>query len=238
MDVYERSAHAYDLIQQARGRDYSAQADQLAELIHERRPGARSLLDVACGTGHHLVNLQRHFPEVAGVDISAPMLERAREQLADVPLELGDMRSFRLGRHFDAVVCLFSSIGYLLTLDDVKQAVATMADHLHPGGILIVEPWIHPDRWLGDHRVAEAANGEGIAVSRVSVNGREGHVSTFDLHWTVASAAGVDQFVEEHRMGLYSIEEYTEAFQAASLAVEHQSTGLISRGLFIGQRDR
>jgi SAM-dependent methyltransferase len=236
MDVYERSAHAYDLIQVERGRDYGAQADQLAELIKARRPDARSLLDVACGTGHHLRNLRPHFRELAGVDVSPAMLQRAREELADVPLELGDMRSFRLDRRYDVVTCLFSSIGYLLTLDDVRRAVANMADHLRTGGLLIVEPWIHPDQWHLGHRVAEAANGDGLAVGRVSVNGRQGHVSTFDLYWTVASDEGVEQFIEPHRMGLYSIDEYRGAFEAASLTVEHEPSGLIGRGLFIGQR--
>jgi len=235
VDVYERSAHAYDLIQAARGRDYSAQADQLAELINARCPHARSLLDVACGTGHHLRSLRRHFPDIAGVDISPAMLQRAKEALSDVPLDLGDMRSFRFDRRFDVVTCLFSSIGYLLTLDDVHRAVANMADHLRPGGLLIVEPWIHPDQWRLGHRVAEAASGDGLAVARVSVNGREGHVSTFDLYWTVASDDGVDQFIEPHRMGLYSIEEYLGAFGAARLTVEHQPPGLIGRKLFIGQ---
>jgi SAM-dependent methyltransferase len=235
MDVYERSAHAYDLIQAARGRDYGAQADQLAELIRARHPDARSLLDVACGTGHHLRTLRRHFPDVAGIDISPAMLRRAREELSDVPLELGDMRSFRVDRRFDVVTCLFSSIGYLLTLDDVHRAVANMADHLHPDGLLIVEPWIHPDQWRLGHRVAEAANGDGLAVSRVSANGRDGHVSTFDLYWTIASHDGVDQFTEPHRMGLYSVEEYAGTFEAANLTVEHQETGLIGRGVFIGQ---
>jgi len=111
-----------------------------------------------------------------------------------------------------------------------------MADHLDQAGLLIVEPWFHPDQWRLGHRVAEAANGDGLAASRVSISGREGHVSTFDLYWTIASDDGVDQFIEPHRMGLYSIDEYVQAFEAAGLAVEREPTGLIGRGLFIGRR--
>lgn len=236
MDVYERSAHAYDLIQAARGRDYSAQADLLTELVRELCPEAQSLLDVACGTGHHLRHLRRHFEDVAGVDISTEMLRRAREQLADVPLELGDMRSFQFGRSFDVVTCLFSSIGYLLSAEDLALAAGNMAGHLRPGGVLVVEPWLHPDQWQLGHLVAEATKGDGIAVSRVSVSGLEGHVSRFDLYWTIASEEGVDQFIETHRMGLYSIEEYVRAFEAANLSVEHERDGLMGRGLFICQR--
>lgn len=236
MDVYERSARAYDLMAAA-GRDYSAEVNELARLTKARCPDATSLLDVACGTGSHLRNLRAHFIEVAGIDISSRMLQRAQRELPDVRLELGDMRSFRLHRRFDVVTCLASSIGYLLTLDDVRTAVANMADHVRLGGLLIVEPWIHPDQWRPGHRVADAANGDGLAVGRVSVTGREGHVSTFDLYWTIASENGVEQFVEPHRMGLYSIDEYIAAFDAAEMTVEHhRSPDLFGRGLFIGQR--
>ncbi len=235
MDAYERSARAYDLIQQWRSRDYGAHADQLTATIRERNPAATSLLDVACGTGLHLLNFRRHFSDLTGVDISEAMISRAGAVVPDVPMTLADMRSFDLGRSFGAVTCLSSSIGYLLSVEEVTLAVANMARHLEPGGVLVVEPWIHPDQWRLGHRVAEAGNGDGLAVARVSVNGREGHISTFDLHWTIASADGIDHFVEHHRMGLYSVEEYQSAFAAAGLSVEHDATGLQGRGLFIGR---
>lgn len=236
MDVYERSARAYDLMAAA-GRDYMGEANELARLIAERYPDAVSLLDVACGTGNHLRRLRTHFADVAGVDISVPMLEQAQHELPGVQLEHGDMRSFRMHRRFDVVTCLASSIGYLLTLEDVRAAVANMADHVGGEGVLIIEPWIHPDQWRPGHRFADAANDQGLAVARVSITGREGHISTFDLHWMIASDDGVDQFIEPHRMGLYSIDEYISAFEAAGLRVEHyRSPDLFGRGLFIGQR--
>ena len=78
------------------------------------------------------------------------------------------MRSFELGRRFDAVTCLFSAIGYMLRRDDLDAAMATMARHLEPGGVLVVEPWFHPDGWIDGHVGADTANGPGIAVARVS----------------------------------------------------------------------
>ena len=74
--------------------------------------GCTSLLDVACGTGGHLVHLRRWY-EVMGVDIDAGMLDEARRRLPGDTFVEGDMRSFRLHRTFDAVSCLFSSIGYM-----------------------------------------------------------------------------------------------------------------------------
>jgi len=238
MDAYQRSAHAYDVILRMRGRDYARQADQLIEIIGQHCPSAATLLDVGCGTGHHLRRFKDSYG-VAGVDLSPSMLERAREFVPDVELQLGDMRTFVFGRSFDAITCLFSSIGYLVALDDMRAAVANMVRHLNPGGVLLVEPWIHPDQWIANHHgVAEAANEDGISVSRVSITGLEGELSFFDLHWTVATNGGVESFVEHHVLGLYTVDEYREAMESAGLTVEHDPVGPIGRGLFIGLKNR
>lgn len=68
--------------------------------------------------------------------------------MPNIPLHEADMRTFDLGRTFDVVTCLFSSIGYFTELDDMQAAIGNMASHLAPGGVLIVEPWIHPDGWV------------------------------------------------------------------------------------------
>src|ERR671923_34446 len=111
------------------------------ELVQARKPGAETLLDVACGTGAHLAELRRWY-RCEGLDLDGELLAVARERLRDVPLHQDDMRDFDLGRRFDAVTCLFSSIGYVLTVEGLTAAVAAMARHLEPGGVLVVEPWL------------------------------------------------------------------------------------------------
>ena len=78
------------------------EAERLERIISCRVPHASSLLDVGCGTGRHLEYLRSHY-EVAGVDISEQLLAQARKRLPGVPLYLGDLRSFDLGRRFDVV---------------------------------------------------------------------------------------------------------------------------------------
>ena len=57
------------------------------------------------------------------------------------------MTGFDLGTTYDAVTCLFGAIGYVRTVDRMNRAVACMARHVKPGGVLIVDPWITPDAW-------------------------------------------------------------------------------------------
>ena len=111
--MYERSdAAIYDAMNRGAGKDYGAEAAAVTEAVLARRPEARTLLDVACGTGEHLSHLRHRF-EVEGLELSEHMAAIARTKLGpDVPIHAGDMRSFDLGRTFDAVTCMFSSIGY------------------------------------------------------------------------------------------------------------------------------
>ena len=125
--MFSRSARIYDAIY-ASIRDYPHEAAELDRLIQDRRPGARTLLDVACGTGAHLEHLTAY--EVEGLDLDPEMLAVARERLPEVSFHEGDMADFDLGKRFDAVVCLFSSIGYVRTEERLRSAIASMAGHL------------------------------------------------------------------------------------------------------------
>ena len=88
----------------------------------------------------------------------------ARAKLGDgVPLHGNDMRRFDLGHRFDAVTCLFSSIGYLRTADELASALAAMARHPAWDGVLVVDPWFFPDAWLDGHVTALAASDDGGA---------------------------------------------------------------------------
>ena len=147
-DHYGRTAAVYDLLYGALGKDYAAEAQEVHELIQARRPGARTLLDVGCGTGGHLRHLTRWY-DAAGVDLEPSMLAQARIHLPDTPLAEADMRSFDLDQQYDAVVCLFSAIGHLPSVEDLDAAVATMTRHLAPSGVLIVDGWILPQNWKG-----------------------------------------------------------------------------------------
>ena len=108
--MFRTSSHIYDLIYQAIGRSYLDEAAVVDQIIQGHKEAA-SLLDVACGTGGHLRHLRSRY-EVVGLDLDPGMLEQAAAALPGVELVEGDMRSFRLARRFDAVVSLFSSIGY------------------------------------------------------------------------------------------------------------------------------
>jgi dTDP-3-amino-3,6-dideoxy-alpha-D-glucopyranose N,N-dimethyltransferase/dTDP-3-amino-3,4,6-trideoxy-alpha-D-glucopyranose N,N-dimethyltransferase/N-methyltransferase len=232
--AHDYAAAAYDLIHESRGKSYRTEAEQIAEQIRCRHPGARRLLDVACGTGLHMAAFADLGFEVVGVETSPAMLQAARQRVPGVPLHEGDMRTFDLDDRSDAVVCLFSAIGYMTTTSDLTQAIANMATHRAPGGVLVVEPWFGPDDWAPNTLHADSAKNDSLAVARVNRSGRDGNVSTIDMRYVVATVEGIETFTEYHRMGLFSPAQYRQAFEHAGLDVEHDEDGLIGRGLYIG----
>lgn len=232
--MFGRSARIYDAIY-ASIRDYPREAELVERLVRERMPGARSLLDVACGTGAHLEHLRRRFEHVEGLDLDPEMIAVARERLGeDVPLHEGDMASFELGRRFDAVVCLFSSIGYVQTVGRLQEAATAMARHLEPGGVLLVEPWLTPDVWRTRHVAAVFVDEPELKIARLTNPSREGDVSVLEFHYLVGTPEGVDYFTERHELGLFATDEYRKVFEAAGLRVDHDPEGPMGRGLFLG----
>jgi SAM-dependent methyltransferase len=211
-------------------------------------PDARTLLDVACGTGLHLDGFRRHMI-VEGLEPHARLRAIARGRLTAVTVHDGDMRTFELGRRFDVVTCLFSAIGYMLSLDDLHRAIRQMSAHVRPGGVLVVEPWFHPDEWIDGLVMAESATVDDLAVARLCHSSRDGDIAHIDFYWTVgrgptmpggsvgataSNQRGVEQWREPHRLGLWTDAEYRDAFARVGLDVEHDPIGLTGRGLYLG----
>lgn len=232
--MFRTTAHIYDLIYAGAGKDYAAEALALHEIVRTRRPSARSLLDVACGTGGHLVHLRRWY-HVAGVDIDAGMLAEARKRLTDVPLIQADMRTFELSDRFDAVVCLFSSIGYMQSTDELRAAVGRMAAHLTPGGVLVVDGWVRPDQWIEPGTVhAESTGGTDIAAARVGRSRREGRKTYLELHHLVATLDGIEHLVDHHELTLFEPEDYEDALFRAGLTVDRIDSPMPGRDRYVG----
>lgn len=229
--MYDRSAGLYDLVYSFK--DYEGEADRVDELIREARPEARTLLDVACGTGNHLVHLAARY-EVEGLDLEPALLEVARRKLPDTSFHLGDMTSFDLGRSFDAITCLFSAIGHAGTEDKLRAAIRCMSDHLGPGGVLIVEPWLQPDAFIPGYLTMTIVDEPDLKLVRMERSHAEGQISVLDFHYLINRPEGITQFTEQHRPAMFTRRQQERAFEDAGLSVEYHERGLMGRGLFVG----
>ncbi|MER5784415.1 methyltransferase domain-containing protein [Streptomyces mobaraensis] len=98
----------------------------------------RTLLDAGCGTGRHVAYFTEAGVDCVGFDCQENMLAFARERRPGPDYRVGDMRSLRLGRAFDAVTCFGWALSNLHTNADVSRSVETFAVHCRPGALLFV----------------------------------------------------------------------------------------------------
>jgi SAM-dependent methyltransferase len=224
------SAELYDAIYHFK--NYARECELLRGLIDSAVPHARTLLDAACGTGAHSQFLKNHFA-VDGIDLNEDYLRAARiKNPAGLYLH-ADMTGFHLARTYDVVTCLFSAIGYVATVARLNLAVAAMARHVRPGGVLIVEPWITPDKWTSGGQYVNTGQLPDGLVCRMSHSGQAGRLSVLQLHYLRGSVRGIEHFSERMELALFTREEMTRAFDDAAMQVNYDPEGLMGRGLYL-----
>ncbi|HYB78902.1 MAG TPA: methyltransferase domain-containing protein [Thermoplasmata archaeon] len=232
--MYGELAKYYDL--ECSRKDYSGEVRRLEELARRfGRSGGKSWLDVACGTGRHLEILRRRHACV-GVDASPEMLRVARRRLPGVHLVRGDMRTFRLGRRFDVVSCLFSAVAHLGSERDLASAFANFARHLRPGGVAMVEPWILPSRAKPGHLHLLTRESPAVTLVRLAQSHVHGRRTVIQYRYLIAEPGRGIQYLEETNRGLMvDALRLQGLMRRAGLRPRFLSRGFTSdRGLLLG----
>ena len=234
--MFSESTELYDFIY-GEFKDYPAESAHVAALLKEACPGARKLLDVGCGTGRHAAQLASdHGYQVDGLDIESGFLEIARARCPEGTFYRGDMASFDLGQAYDAVLCLFSSIGYVRTPDRLKLAARSIRKHVAPGGTALIEPWFTPDRFQAGSLHVHTVDQDDLKICRVSRSEVRDRVSWLEFHYLVADSEGIRHLDEEHELGLFTQEEMLGALRGAGFEeVDFDTDGLTGRGLYVAR---
>jgi len=230
--MFRRSAAYYDALYGKK--DYQAESEKIHALIQEhRRSKGSTLLDAGCGTGAHITYLRDQY-EIEGLDREEKMLAVARKRFPEVVFHHADMAEFDLGKQFDAIICLFSAIAYVITLERLRQALSCFRHHTRPGGVVIVEPWYAPGTLNVKTPSVRFAKGVNFELTRMTGIQIVDRVSILNFMFQIVTPDGVDRFNERHEMGLFTHTEYLEAFRLAGMDVCYDEAGIMKRGLYIG----
>jgi len=232
--LYYKLAEYYDLIYSFK--NYRKEANRIKALIskHKKSHG-NELLDVACGTGHHLKYLRDRY-SCTGVDISEELLDIAKKNVRGVAFERADMTRLNLGQEFDVITCLFSSIGYVKTYSKLKTTIQSFARHLKTGGVLIIEPWFTKRAYRIGSPHMTTYGGKDVKIARLNVSKIRGNVSVMDMHYLIAERdKDVKHFVDRHELGLFEVDNTLRIMKDAGLQARFLKNGLTrGRGLLIG----
>lgn len=103
--------------------------------------GAKTILDMTCGTGSQVLYLAQRGYKITGNDISPALIDIARNKAMkmnlSVPFMVGDMRTINAGT-YDAVITIFSAIGHV-SKSDFEITLQNMRRNLNEGGIYIFD---------------------------------------------------------------------------------------------------
>ena len=232
--LYRELAKYYESIYYLK--DYKAEAYKIRKLIlRYKKSLGKELLDVACGTGSHIVFLQKYF-SCTGIDISKDMLKIAKKNVKKSDFRLGSMINFSLNKKFDVILCLFSSIGYVKTYSNLRKTINNFSRHLKKGGIVIIEPWFSMTEFKPGKPWMAAYDGKNIKIARLNVSKVKSNISILDLHYLVAeNFKEVKYFRDRHELGMFGLHETLDIMKDAGLRAKFLPSGLMKeRGLYIG----
>ena len=235
--MFSETPELYDLIYGS-FKDYASEAERVAELLARVAPGARVVLDVGCGTGEHARLLRGHHGyDVHGLDIEPGLVKLAGTKIPEARFWTGDMADFAIDETFDAILCLFSSIGYVGALDRLRSTMCCFRAHLRDGGVALVEPWFEPAAWHPGRVYVHTVESGELQVVRMSHSGQREGVSVLEFHYLVGNEKGIEHRSELHELALFTRREMEDAFRHAGFTeVEYDPEGLIGRGMYVATR--
>ncbi len=211
MNVFGRYAEYYDLLYE--DKDYGSEAEFVDAILQQHAPGARTLLELGCGTGLHAAALARSGYDLCGVDISGEMVARAEARRKKISHELaaklefrqGDVRQYRCARRFDAVISLFHVISYQTSNRDLLKVLTTAKEHMRPGGVFLFDCWYGPAvlRERPQTRLKVLEN-ESLKVLRFASPEHIPNENRVNVHYHVVVrdklAADMDEIEETHEI--------------------------------------
>ena len=166
---YEGLAPIYDYVM--RHVDYVHWAQHVQSLLRRHDGDADHVLELACGTGNAACALASLGYVVSGYDASEEMIAVAREKAEsrqDLQFEVRDLRDLGGVGDFEAAICLYDSLNYLLSLADVGLALTQVYDVLAPGALFIFDVCTERNSMQHFHDVRDTEQGPGFTYSRHS----------------------------------------------------------------------
>ncbi len=212
---YSGFAAAYDRMMQ--NVDYVRWAEYIDSLFGLYNFHPKRVLDIACGTGSATILLAQKGYKMSGTDRCMEMLVRAREKAEKRGIRLflwqQDMRYLTVTRPYDAALCLYDSINYILTEDEMKQFFRRVSDALTPKGIFIFDVTTEYNIVKHFHRQTFAESYEDFSYIWKNLYFHKEKVCKTILTFFLREGNGYTKREELHVQKIYSVTQIKELLE-------------------------
>jgi len=208
---YQKLAKFYDVIYS--DEFYHKYAIFIKELIEENRIRKPFILDIACGTGKLIHQLQKYIKDLSieGLDSSRQMLKIARAKNKKVKYYNQTLTSFRTDKKYNIITCVFDSINYLTEIEDLDKAFKNVYDHLKDNRLFIFD--FNTTYHRGLPKIIKKGRVSGYDV--IYHNTFKGNY--WDL--VIEIKRGKKAYKEHHRERLYTLKEIKSVLKKNRLKI-------------------
>lgn len=231
--LYKELAKYYDLVYS--DKDYKKETQKINQIVNKyKKSKGKELLEAACGTGEYLKYLKNYY-NCQGFDLKAAMLKVCKNKVKGVKVFQADMINFKVSKKYDVIICMFSSIAYLKTYNNLEKAIKNFEKYLKPGGIIIIEPFVRKKDYNKGSVFINKYEDKDIKIIRMTYSDFEKGFAQFKMDYLIGKKnEGIKYFSEKHILGLYEPDRVLKIFKKNKLKASFIKDGIIKhRGLYI-----
>ena len=227
---YSKLAKFYDYMMQHV--EYAEWADYIHDLLEKHGQNIDQVLDIACGTGTFLFELERYDYAVSGFDYNAEMIEQAKEkarhQNKEIDFWTGDIARFSVTSTYDAVLCLYDSVNYLMATELFDGFFDSCYQALRPGGILVFDICTEWNSLNYFRDFEDREQGPDFKMLRKSYYDQEHRIHHNDFKIVFSNDTNV--YLEFHQQRIYYIDEVLAAVPIEKFKIHGAYDGFTCEG--------
>ncbi len=220
MSPYSRLAEIYDHVM--RHVDYAHWANYVISLFKRHKIQPQSVFDLACGTGSLAMELHRRGYRISGADGCREMLRmgeiKGQKRGSSLPIDYFHRNLLNLHDLpvCEAVLCLYDSMNYMMSLDDLSRAFQEVRRIVAPGGLFIFDICTENNSLQHFSNMTEEDAGEGFSYIRHSYYEEGVQYNKFNIFFE-----STGEMVEElHQQRIYPLKDIEMVLNASPFEVE------------------
>lgn len=235
-NMYSELAKYYDLTYT--DKNYKKEAEVVKKIIRKyKKSKGKDLLDVGCGTGAHLPYLIKDF-NVSGTDLNKEMIKIAKKKFPKNKFYVENMIKFDLNKKYDIITSLFSSIAYVKTYENLNKTIKALNNHLKPGGVMIIEPFVKKELYIEGHTSSEFHETPQVTFCRMGISGHlNNDQAKLEFQTLIKKSDKIEYYKDTHTLGIFDTKKFLKILKSNRLKAEFIDGYDKFRGLYVAVKN-